>query len=170
MIYFTRHEQRIIIALGVIMLLGTGVLLVKRFQPGWVMRLSLGKPDFDVEKDQISPRLKDDTVKPADDTEQKLQSDRQERPGPVGQAVQKPDATIEKPIQSGKININTASKEELENLPRIGPVMAQRIIDYRQEHGEFKSIDELANIRGIGDVTLQGIRDLITLGNNAGSE
>jgi comEA protein len=160
MIYFTRHEQRIIIFLGVIMLLGTGVLLVKRFQPGWVMRLSLGKPDFDVEKDQISPRLKDDTVKPADDTEQKLQSDRRE----------KPDAIIEKPIQSGKININTASKEELENLPRIGPVMAQRIIDYRQEHGEFRSIDELANIRGIGDVTLQGIRDLITLGNNAGSE
>jgi comEA protein len=170
MIYFTRHEQRIIIALGVIMLLGTGVLLVKRFQPGWVMRLSLGKPDFDVEKDQISPRLKDDTVKPDDDTEQKLQSDRQERPGSVGQAVQKLDATIEKPIQSGKININTASKEELENLPRIGPVMAQRIIDYRQEHGEFKSIDELDNIRGIGDVTLKGLRDLITLGNNAGAE
>jgi len=170
MIYFTRHEQRIIIFLGVIMLLGTGVLLVKRFQPGWIMRLSLGKPDFDVEKDQISPRLKDDTVRPTDDTEQKQQSDQQEKSEPVIQAVQKPDATIEKPIQSGKININTASKEELDTLPRIGPVMAQRIIDYRQEHGEFKSIDELANVYGIGDVTLERLRELITLGNNAGSE
>lgn len=166
MIYFTRHEQRIIIFLGVIMLLGTGVLLVKRFQPGWIMRLSLGKPDFDVEKDQISPRLKDDTVRPADDTEQKLQSDQQEKSEPVIQAAQKPGVTTEKPIQSGKININTASKEELENLPRIGPVMAQKIIDYRQEHGEFKRIDELANVYGIGDVTLKRLRDLVTLGNH----
>jgi comEA protein len=170
MIYFTRHEQRIIIALGVIILLGTGVLLIKRFQPGWIMRLSLGKPDFDVEKDQISPRLKGDTVMPANDTEQKQQLDQKGKSESVGQAAQKPDATARKPIQSGKININTASKAELENLPRIGPVMAQRIIDYRQEHGAFRSIDELANVRGIGDVTLQRLRALITLGNNAGSE
>lgn len=170
MIYFTRHEQRIIIALGVIILLGTGVLLMKRFQPGWIMRLSLGKPDFDVEKDQISPRLKDDTIKPADDTEQKQQLDRKEESTSIGRAAQKPDATTKKPIQSGKININTASKEELENLPRIGPVISQRIIDYRQEHGAFKSIDELANVRGIGDVTLQRLRDLTTLGNHGGAE
>ncbi len=57
MIYFTRQEQRIIILLGVAMLLGTGVLLIKRFQPGWIMRLSMGKPDFDGEEELYFDQL-----------------------------------------------------------------------------------------------------------------
>ena len=57
MIYLTRQEQRIVILLGIVTLLGVGLLLAKRFQPGWVMRLSLGKPDFDTARDEVSPRL-----------------------------------------------------------------------------------------------------------------
>ena len=148
MIYFTRQEQRIIILLGVVMLLGTGVLLVKRFQPGWIMRLSMGEPDFDVEKDQKSPRLKSDTSISTDRPAQKQRPDQSHRSDMTPKAG---------------ININTASKEELETLPRIGPVMAQRIIDYRQEHGKFTNIYELTNVRGIGDATLQKLKDLITV-------
>jgi competence protein ComEA len=60
-----------------------------------------------------------------------------------------------------KINLNTATKEELESLPGIGPVLAQRIIDYREEHGPFQSVDELLKVKGIGTELLEKIRDLV---------
>lgn len=61
------------------------------------------------------------------------------------------------------ININTASLEELERLPGIGPSIAQKIIDYRQENGPFTSIDEIQDVSGIGPVKYEQIKDLITL-------
>ena len=63
----------------------------------------------------------------------------------------------------GKININTASLEELDLLPGIGPAIAQRIIDYRNENGVFKQIEDLKKVRGIGDALFGQIKDLITL-------
>ncbi|MBX2819857.1 MAG: ComEA family DNA-binding protein [Rhodothermaceae bacterium] len=63
----------------------------------------------------------------------------------------------------GNININTASQEELERLPRIGPAMAQRILTYRQTHGPFKNVDDLTNVKGIGPKTLDRLRDKVTL-------
>lgn len=65
---------------------------------------------------------------------------------------------------AGLVNINTASLTELQTLPRIGPAMAQRIIDFREAHGNFTSVDELINIANIGDATLAGLRDLVTIG------
>jgi competence protein ComEA len=64
---------------------------------------------------------------------------------------------------SNKININSASAKELERLPRVGPVMAQRILSFRKEHGPFQSVEDLRQIKGIGEKTLARIRDRITI-------
>lgn len=61
------------------------------------------------------------------------------------------------------ININTAGIEELETLPGIGEVLSQRIIEYRIANGPFETIDELDEVKGIGEKTLENIRPCIVL-------
>jgi competence protein ComEA len=62
-----------------------------------------------------------------------------------------------------RLNINTAQAPELEQLPGIGPALAQSIIEYREQHGPFQSVDELINVPGIGPAKLGNLRDLIRL-------
>lgn len=63
-----------------------------------------------------------------------------------------------------KVNINTASLEELQKLPRIGPQIAKRIIDYRKENGSFKKVEEIMKVRGIGEKVYNQLKDRITVG------
>lgn len=61
-----------------------------------------------------------------------------------------------------KVNINTADAEALETVPGIGEVLAQRILAYRRQHGAFREPEELLNVSGIGEKTLETMRECIT--------
>jgi competence protein ComEA len=67
------------------------------------------------------------------------------------------------PSSEDLININTASLEELDSLPGIGPTTAQKIIDYRDANGPFGQIEDIMNVSGIGPATFEELKDLITV-------
>lgn len=65
--------------------------------------------------------------------------------------------------QNEKINLNKASKEELEKLQGIGEQTAQKIIDYRKTNGDFKQIEDIKNVEGIGDTKYENIKNFISI-------
>jgi len=72
-------------------------------------------------------------------------------------------------ISFAAVNINAASKGELESVKGIGQVKAQAIIDYRNKNGQFKRVDDLKNIKGFGDKTVQKIRSELTVTGQSSS-
>lgn len=66
-------------------------------------------------------------------------------------------------VVGGPVDLNTATMEQLDTLPGIGPVLAQRILDWRTANGRFSSVDELAEVKGIGEATLGELRPSVTV-------
>ena len=84
---------------------------------------------------------------------------------PVG--IAPPPATVATPGQgpgapAGKVNLNTATLQELDSLPGVGPVLAQRILDHRESSGGFRSVGDLRNVDGIGASRYEDLKDLVT--------
>ena len=67
------------------------------------------------------------------------------------------------PAGDGRVNLNTADAGELDTLPRIGPAIAQRIIEWREQNGRFTSVDDLLAVPGIGEKMLAALRDLVSV-------
>ena len=67
-------------------------------------------------------------------------------------------------LAAAALNLNTATKEELVALSGIGPAKAQAIIDYRSQHGGFKSVDELKDVKGIGARRFEKLKAELTVG------
>lgn len=90
-------------------------------------------------------------------------------PGKLLTAPSKPTEAETEPTDAASaisfpISINQAGKQEFMALPGIGDVLAQRMLDYREEHGSFTSLEELLNVEGLGKKRLEEILDLITIG------
>ncbi len=81
--------------------------------------------------------------------------------GPAASSA--PGGTSSTGAVGGRINLNQATVEQLDTLPGVGPVTAQAIVAWREENGRFSSVDELLDVRGIGDATLAELRDLVTV-------
>ena len=81
----------------------------------------------------------------------------------VPQAGEAPAIDAGGSVVGGKVNVNTADQATLETLPRVGPAMAQRIIDWREANGRFSVVDDLLEVAGVGEATLEGLRDLVTV-------
>ena len=75
-------------------------------------------------------------------------------------------STQETKEANGLLDINSATVEQFQLIPGIGPVLAQKIVDYREENGPFRDVSELTNVDGIGSKTLQNIFKFVTVGGD----
>ena len=138
------NYRKIVICLVAVILLGIGFWMLKYHHPA----LFLGEPDLVVDK---QAEVDEGTTAvelsiPTTDTE---------------------STTLSEPLphepDDDRIDINTATLEDFESLPGIGPTMAKRIIDYRNINGRFDIVEDLTEVSGIGDKTIEKLRDRLAV-------
>lgn len=138
------------------LLVGSGISLLKRFRPGFA-------PDLPIEVLKEDPREvheTDDSIHTSSRPKGAIpKADSQE----LDDLIRKTEELLQGNYPEIRININTASKQKLTLLPRIGPKTAEKIITYRKEKGPFKTKEEIMKVSGIGEKTYERMRKLITV-------
>jgi competence protein ComEA len=87
------------------------------------------------------------------------------RPAVVQPAVAKPSGVVQR---RGKLDLNRATVEELQQLPGVGEVLAKRVVDRRAAHGPYRSVDELLEVKGIGKKRVERLQSLVSVGGAGG--
>ena len=148
MLGLTPQERKIIQVLLVLLFIGLGVTVVKRMRQTKSFNESLASYQFVSHVDS--------TIKQQDSLFSSIDTTDLDVKAPT-------DTLLALSQFTGIVNINKAGKEELESLPGIGPSLAQRIIEYRENNVGFDTIDDLKNIKGIGTRKFERIKDFITI-------
>lgn len=130
---FTPQESKAIVFLVVVLLIGSGVTLYKKYHPDFAPELLLRKER--TRENEFIETTKSSTIE-----EIKSFTHSEE-----------------------KINLNTATLEELETLPGIGKELGKRILDYREKQGGFYTVDELQKIKGIGPKTFEKLKNRVSV-------
>lgn len=144
MINFTPQERKALLFLVIVLLLGSGITLYKKYHSDFAPELLLKPKKKVIESNVSQPSLNlvpdASTALPAETSSPKI--------------------TQEKIRQ---VNLNSATQDELESLPSIGPVLAKRIIEYRNQKGGFKTIEEIKQVKGIKNKIFEKIKNYITV-------
>lgn len=144
----------------VLILLGGGILLWRDniYKPGLESRIE----NQELRIEELEARIEELASKSVDQVSdnQKSETTNTDQGQVAGTSTNSSSSSAK---VSGKININTATASQLDSLPGIGPVYAQRIVDYRVANGSFTSPEQIQNIKGIGPKTYEKFKDMITI-------
>ena len=143
-------EKRGLLIISAILFIG---FLIQWIQPYFIQD---GLYDYSVQ-DSIFKKIASDTTKV-----ENIKSIKLDGPSKRESKKKSPKSSL----LTKQININSASQKELEKLPRIGPVTANNIIEFRKANGLFKTIEDITKVKRIGPKTLEKIRPYITLGDS----
>lgn len=157
MLGFTQQEQKIVLFLVFSLVVGAGVQLYKRVV-GQSQEQQLNAA-FIEEFRERAAAVNSDSLASASSSLSSVNSP-SPRQKPFSGGVREAEKATG---QNRKVNINSSTSAELEALPRIGPTLAKRIVEYRNKHGEFSQVRDLIKVKGIGKSTLKELEPYVAL-------
>jgi competence ComEA-like helix-hairpin-helix protein len=167
---FTPQEIKALLFLLTALLIGSGITIYKRQHSDFAPELVCGRSSLNSleEERQSGEAFKDTSYRISESSSASpIQDLATQRPRPQDRRrSETPGFGISSAQQNpltGKIDLNSASASELELLPHIGPVLSQRIVNYRKTKGKFQRIEDLMNVSGIGPKTFERIKDFVTV-------